>query len=241
MSTEDQNRAVVTLHKGVDTEEFVNQMLDAGYELHDEKPGSKRNFDFVMTQEQAAELRNDPRVIDVRYGSKVENGYHLINASLDEVTRAYEKGSTLAPDQGNWGLLSCTSGADPYGGVSGTVPYNFPFTLSGRDIDVVIQDSGIQPDHPEFISDADGATVRYQQVDWPSISGLSGTYTQPAQYHRDIDGHGTHVAGIAVGRRFGWARNANVYSLKILDDPGNTFGVSASFNMLRAWHNSKKS
>ena len=74
MSTEDQNRAVVTLHKGVDTEAFVNEMLDAGYELHNEKPGSKRNFDFVMTQAQAATLREDSRIIDVRYGSKVENG-----------------------------------------------------------------------------------------------------------------------------------------------------------------------
>ena len=50
MSTEDQNRAVVTLQKGVDTEQFVNEMLDSGYELHDEKPGSRRNFDFVMTR-----------------------------------------------------------------------------------------------------------------------------------------------------------------------------------------------
>jgi len=87
MSTEDQNRAVVTLHKGVDTEAFVNEMLDAGYELHNEKPGSKRNFDFVMTKDQAATLREDSRIIDVRYGSKVENGMILTQAATETVQK----------------------------------------------------------------------------------------------------------------------------------------------------------
>lgn len=241
MSTEDQNRAVVTLHKGVDTEQFVNEMLDAGYELHDDKPGSKRNFDFVMTRDQANALKADGRIIDVRYGSKIENGFKLTQASIDE-TRQMSKdaAATVGSDFGNWAHLACVNaGSDPWSGVSTVAPANFQYTLSGKNVDVVIQDSGVQPDHPEFIGQ-DGSTVRYQTVDWPTISGLSGTYTQPANFHRDIDGHGTHVASTACGRRLGWAKEANVYSMKILDDPGNTFGASASFNMIRAWHNLKK-
>ena len=56
MSTEDQNRCVVTFKKGVDTDQAVNELLDAGYELHNEKPDSISNFDFVMTRQQAEEL-----------------------------------------------------------------------------------------------------------------------------------------------------------------------------------------
>ena len=74
MSTEDQNRCVITLHKDVDTTKFMEEMKAGGYELHDEKPMSVSNFDYVMTKEQAAELRKDSRVVDVRYGSKAENG-----------------------------------------------------------------------------------------------------------------------------------------------------------------------
>ena len=240
MSTEDQNRAIVTLKKGVDTELFVNEMLDAGYELYDEKPGSKRNFDFIMTREQSNELKNDNRVMDVRFGSKKENGIFLTRATSDS-NRSMDKTSTVSSSMGNWGIASCTTTSDPFlisGVVNSSIDYEFPYTLTGKNVDMVIQDSGVDPNHPEFIAQ-DGVTNRYQTVDWPTISGLSGTYTQPANYHRDIHGHGTHVAGTATGRLYGWAKNANIYSLKILDDPGNTFGVSASFNMLRNWHNSK--
>ena len=240
MSTEDQNRAVVTLQKGVDTEQFVNQMLDAGYELHNEKAGSRRNFDFVMTQEQAAELRNDSRIVDVRYGSKVDNGIHLVQAAQEEqnIQMSKDNNAAVGTDFGNWAFAACTTTNDPWSGTSNVVPYLFPYTLSGKDVDLVIQDSGVDPSHPEFLAQ-DGVTSRYQNVDWPTISGL-GQYTQPTNFHRDIDGHGTHVASTAGGKRLGWAKEANIYSMKILDDPGNTFGASASFEMIRAWHNSKK-
>ena len=238
MSTEDQNRAVVTLHKGVDTEQFVNQMMDAGYELWDAKPGSRRNFDFVMTQEQAAALRNDPRVIDVRYGSKQENGIFVTRAVLED-SKTYTKQTALDNAHYNWGMISCTTATDPFSGSStAEVPYQFPYTLDGEGVDVVIQDSGIQPNHPEWL-DRTGTTNRYQSVDWPTVAGLTGTYTQPTLHERDIDGHGTHVAGTAAGRLYGWAKGANLYSIKILDDPGQTYGVSASFNLIRGWHNLK--
>jgi len=235
MSTE--NRCVVTLKKGVNTEQFVNQMIDDGYVLHNEKPDSKRNFDFIMTLDQAIELRKDNRVVDVRYGSKADNGIFPVRAALDE-SRRYTKTTALSSTHYNWGMLSCSSTVDPFSPTTDEVDYNFPYTLTGKNVDLVIQDSGIETDHPEWLA-PDGVTNRYQSIDWPSEAGLSGTYTQPTNHERDVDGHGTHVAGTAGGRLYGWAKEANLYSIKILDDPGETYGISASFNLIRGWHNNK--
>ena len=232
-----ENRCVVTLNKGVDTEQFVNQMLDNGYTLHDAKPGSKRNFDFIMTLEQAQELKKDSRVVDVRYGSKADNGIFPVRAAID-ASRTYSKTTSLNANHFNWGLASCSTANDPFSAIQTDVSYAFPYNLAGTGVDLVIQDSGVDPNHPEWLA-SDGITSRYQSIDWPSEAGLSGTYTQPTNHERDVDGHGTHVAGTASGRLYGWAKDANLYSIKILDDPGETYGVSASFNLIRGWHNNK--
>lgn len=242
MSTEDQNRCVITLHKDVDTTKFMEEMKAGGYELHDEKPMSVSNFDYVMTKEQAAELRKDSRVVDVRYGSKAENGIIPMSDAYMKNQEFHKDGVTTG---GNWGFPAMINTTDLWGGSSSVVNYSPPFTLTGKNVDVVIQDSGIQPDHPEWNdrpleNTSVIGTTRYQTVDWPTISGLQSYYTQNANYHRDLDGHGTHVAGTACGKLYGWAKEANIYSLKILDDPGVAFGISASFSMLRAWHNAKK-
>jgi len=237
MSTEDQNRAVVTFAKGVDVDQAVNELIDAGYTMHDEKLGSLRNFDFVMTREQANTLKQDPRIVDVRYGSKVENGINLVKARLDE-NRTYSKLTTITNTHYNWALASCTSTTDRFSPASNTINYQHAYPVDGTGVDVVVQDSGIDPDHPEWLDYA-GTTSRLQQINWPTEAGLSGTYTQPALHYRDVDGHGTHVAGTNAGRLYGWAKGSNIYSIKILDDPGNTFGVSASYNLIRGWHNNK--
>ena len=236
MSTEDQNRCVVTLHKGVDTEQFVNQMLDAGYELHDEKPGSKRNFDFVMSLEQAKQLRNDPRVIDVRFGSKLENGIYPVRSVLEE-SRTYTKTGTLDNSHYNWGIASCTQGPDPFSPTTSSISYQFGYTLTGSNVDMVIQDSGILVDHPEWLN-RDGTASRFQEIDWPTAAGLTGTYTQDPNHYTDPDGHGSHVAGTAAGRLYGWAKDSDIYAITIIDNAAS-FGISASFNLIRGWHNNK--
>ena len=107
MSTEDQNRCVVTLHKGVDTAKFMEEMKKWGYELHDEKPMSISNFDYVMTREQAAELRKDGIYVttiipglmrtgsfvnaDFQKGNKKEFNLFRILANLPLATISAEK------------------------------------------------------------------------------------------------------------------------------------------------------
>ena len=53
-------------------------------------------------------------------------------------------------------------------------------------------------------------TSRVQQIDWYTESGLSGS--QNVNHYRDFDGHGTHCAGIAAGKTYGWAKKAHIYS-----------------------------
>ena len=63
----EENKAVVTLHKGVNADEFLNNMTTAfgsdsiparSITLHNEKLDSISNFDFVLTKEEAETLKN---------------------------------------------------------------------------------------------------------------------------------------------------------------------------------------
>jgi len=105
-------------------------------------------------------------------------------------------------------------------------------------VDIVIVDSGITPNHPEFAVNADGTGgSRVKQIDWYAETGLPGS--MPINPYVDEDGHGTHVAGIAAGNTCGWARKANIYSIKAItgDEPGiNIYHV---FDLIRIWHENK--
>lgn len=244
MSTEDQNKAVVTLHLGVDVDAFIEDMVSGTnhnefmpgrrVELYNEKPDSLRNVDFVLTKEEAELLKSDPRVIDVRYGTKIENGIFLKSVASDS-ERLYSKTATLTNTHYNWGIPACVNSTNPFSTTDLNFTHNFP--LAGLGVDTVIQDSGIQANHPEWLS-LDGTSSRLQQINWPSAAGLTGTYTQDANHYTDPDGHGTHVAGTVAGRLYGWAKESNIYAITIIDNPA-AFGVSASFNLIRSWHNLK--
>ena len=243
MSTEDQNKSVVTLNVGVDVDAFIEDMVSGTnhtefmpnrrVELYNEKPDSLRNVDFVLTKEESEILKQDPRVLDVRYGTKVENGI-LLRPTAIESSKLFSKTTGLDNTHYNWAIPACTSATNPFSTTS--LNFSHAYTLIGTGVDVVIQDSGIEPNHPEWLN-LTGTASRLQQINWPSASGLSGTYTQGGNFYSDQDGHGTHVTGIAAGKLYGWAKGSNIYSMKIFDT--DAFGVSASFNMIRAWHNLK--
>lgn len=78
------------------------------------------------------------------------------------------------------------------------------YGTTGTGVNVYILDTGIRTSHVEFGGRAYGA--------FTSISDTHGT--------SDCNGHGTHVAGIVAGSTWGVAKQARVYSVRVLDCDG---------------------
>jgi len=200
------------------------------------RPGSRVQTHFMLTDEEAEALRGDHRIRAVEIPPEQREDIKL-------VLRATQSGEfnrpATSPSSVNWGLRRCIETTNIYQ-QSTTVEGNYDYALNGAGVDIVIQDSGIKPDHSEW-EDADGNS-RLVEIDWYAASGLSGT--QSPNHYRDTDGHGTHVAGIAAGKTYGFAKGAAIYSQKLeglegAGDEGTGITFSDSFDALRLWHNNK--
>lgn len=246
MSTEDINKVVVTLHKGVDVDAFIEEMNNLGHtspyvpdravEIYNLKEDSLRNVDFVMTRTEMETLRNDPRVQACRWGTKAENGIIAEPFTLDS-SRPYTRTNTYLPGSPDmpWQLLNTYKTTNQFT-TSTNVNYAAKYTALGAGVDFVIQDTGLQVDHPEF-TDSNGVS-RVQQINWYAATGISGS--MPANFYKDTDGHGTHCAGTAVGKYYGFAKEASIYVMTILSNStGSNVPISQSFNLIRQWHLNK--
>ena len=238
----------VILHKGINYDEFWDDMesdTDGGklyipnraVEFTNERPASLRQCWYLLTDEEAEILRADDRVLGVEIPP--EHRTDIVPVLNAVQYGDFTKTSSSTGEYINWGLVRSNSRENPYGpGTTTTTPY--VYTLTGNGVDVVIQDSGIEVTHPEF-QDKDGNS-RVQLIDWFTESGVSGT--QDVAHYRDYDGHGTHVAGIAAGKTYGWAKNARIYSVKVnglegTGDSGTGIAVTDCFDVIKGWHNNK--
>ncbi len=199
--------------------------------------GSKIQTHFMLTDEEAAALRLDSRVRAVEEPPENRDDIQIgLNASQNNT---FYRGDNSATVNVNWGLRRCIEETNVYAS-STTAAGNYTYSLTGKGVDIVIQDSGVDLNHPEWL-DADGVS-RFQMVDWYQELGVSSNID--ANFYEDYDGHGTHCAGIAAGRTYGWAKDAHIYSQKLAglegtNDPGNGISMSNSFDSIRVWHNNK--
>ena len=236
---------IVSLNRDVDYVAFNQEMIastGAGaipgrtVSVADERATNIRNTHYNLTDAEAEALKNDSRVYGVTLNPDLDPDTGI---GVDAVqTGVFTKTTLDRGDFLNWGMRRMNEATNPYSGVNVSGGYNYTLDASG--VDVIIVDSGIQADHPEF-QDASGVS-RVQEIDWYTESGVSGT--MPAGHYSDYDGHGTHVAGTVAGKTYGWAKNAKIYSIKLdglqgSSDPNTGISVTAMADVIIAWHNAK--
>ena len=191
-------------------------------ECTDRRPSS-RNSVYRLTNWEAQELKNDPRVRSVELIPS-ELGIQAGTNTITQTSTAWDKSGTTSNTMKNWGLLRCTEGVQRvgWGGTgyqgngSGTPSQTgtINLTQSGKNVDVVVVDGdGIVFNHPEYAVNADGTGgSRAIQYNWaqhnPQVTGGSaGTYAY------SVSDHATHVSGTIAGNTQGWARKANIYNI----------------------------
>jgi subtilisin family serine protease len=239
---------IVSLKKDVDYDSFwdeIESFSDSdGFvpsrrvEIVNNRDGSLRSCHYELTDDEASVLRNDARVYAVEIPPQQRTD---IEIGLRTKTQTGNFTKTTLPTSNfiNWGLIRHSFDNNIYG-VSNTTTESYVYTNEGTGVDVVIQDTGIEVDHPEFL---DSSSVnRVQQINWYTESGLSGT--QSANHYRDYHGHGTHVGGTVAGRLYGWAKNAKIYALKVAGlegtgDSGTGISVTDCFDVIKLWHRNK--
>jgi len=258
---------IVTLYNHEDLDDFYDDMETPGGSLYipdrevtvEKKRLISRNTHYMLTDEEAEAVKNDDRVRGVDLAELINltiqpSGYKIEDGIFAKDWAAGGPPYTSLTDL-NWGLLrqSETSSRANWGdnGTSELIS-DLIVTASGRNVDVVIFDGHIDPNHPEFAVNSDGSGgSRINQYNWfqNNIGFGTGTYTYTpyadgsnAARTTDND-HGVHVGGTVAGNTQGWARDANIYNISVYptNPSWGSLGLDSStyWDYVRTWHNNK--
>lgn len=158
---------IVTLKSYADLEEFYNDMETEGttrnfvpsraVECLARRPIS-RNTNYKITDDEARALRNDPRVEAVSV--KIKNLSDQTQLFSTQ-TGIWNKSTSVSFGQKNWGLYRCQleSNVSNWGTGDPERTSTISLTSTGKNVDVVVVDEILYPDHPEF-------TGRAIEYDW---------------------------------------------------------------------------
>lgn len=162
-----------------------------------------RNTHYYLTDEEAALIRNDERVMNVELsfeerGLSFQPSYTIeANATEEEIsigenepnytldTSFWSKSINNSDAHRQWGMYRCVNGATVSNwGNNGTqsIPGTVLFTSTGKNVDVVVVDGCFDPNHPEFaVNEAGTGGSRVNQFNWFSLNpevtgGNAGTY-----------------------------------------------------------------
>lgn len=222
-----------------------NYIPTRNIEVSNERPFNEWCAHFLLTEEEAVLIRNDSRIKAVELQADLQDD--VKKEFLATKSAIYDKSNNTAASMKNWGLLRCSAVANPFSlstGVSGNYNYN----LDGTGVDIIVIDSGVSANHPEFAVNSDGTGgSRVVDFNWQTL-GVPGTPSAASigGYLGDSDGHGSNCASIAAGNTCGWASGAAIYSIRIFGGydivTGNFLDAISSdiaFDLVRAFHLAK--
>jgi subtilisin family serine protease len=256
---------IVTLKNKEDLDQFYHDMeCDHGddcipnreVECSLRRPIS-RNTHYMLTDEEVENLKNDPRVLSIENASMLLE----IVKPLYTQTGNFDKSGTNNSAFVNWALLRCTEGEQRANwGSNGTASQSdgINFNSSGKNVDVIVIDGHINPDHPEYAVNPDGTGgSRVVQLNWNSLTAqadsldndnaaiLGSTYVYTPYDNGNTDltadnNHGAHCAGTACGSTQGWARKANIYNINPYGSNVNPLSSLIMWDYIRAFHRNKQ-
>ena len=255
---------IVTLYRKEDLEQFYNEMKLTNFPLVMKRPLS-RNTHYMMTEDQAERLRQDPRVWGVERADLFQAKPQVINQNPYTISGDFWKdapgSSSINSNMRQWGHLHCAGnqtqrrkgnwgdGSDP---VTETVNDTVNVFSDGKHVDVVIVDDPVSYDCEEWYSPTTNQT-RFVQYQWftelnTAVGSIdddgetlpTGTITYDTAASNP-NSHGIHVTGTACGRHYGWAREANIYNIATTATwtSGQSIGGLLIFDYLRAFHLNK--
>jgi hypothetical protein len=257
---------IVTLYRKDDLENFYEDMKARNITLVSKRPLS-RNTHYILNEEQVEELKKDPRVWGVELLVDYDVQVQTINNESYTKSGTFWKDDTVAPatvspTDYQWGHLHCAGNASQrgknlFGPISSGWSYESVVETievynNGKYVDIVIVDDPISYDSEEWYSPSTG-TSRFVQYQWFNelnsfVSSIDddlqpvpvGTITYDENINLSIS-HGNHVAGIAAGQHYGWAKEANIYNLAVTSpwSSGQQVGGLLIFDYLRAFHLNK--
>jgi len=175
---------IVTLHRKEDLEQFYNEMQLSNFPLVLKRPLS-RNTHYMMTDEQAERLRQDPRVWDVKAADSFQVRRQAVNNEPYTKNGNFWKGdtqapTTVSPNDFQWGHIHCAGNQAQRGkGQFGLITFMGDTDLgnyeqvndtvvvfnNGKHVDVVICDDPISYDSEEWYSPTTNQT-RFVQYQW---------------------------------------------------------------------------
>ena len=251
---------IVTLRSAEDFDQFHADMVtltnldgipNRPCECLNERPFSENQAHYSLTSAEAELVKQDPRVLIIEPHFKhipdLDIGWSAAQTSLFDGTYV------PALNQKNWGLMRSISSANPFSSSYSRI-LDYTYNLDASGVDVVIVDSGIAENHPEFAVNEDGTGgSRVVDFDWTTL-GVSGVVplaggTGIKGFLGDLDGHGTNCASIAVGNTCGFAKKAAIYTLRAI--PGKSIDivtgnpltslhdVTLIFDLVKAFHLAK--
>ena len=158
---------IVVVKRDVDLESFDAELTattgmgpipNRSVEIANPRIGSKRMTHWMLTDDEADVLRGDLRVLSVEIPPDQRDDIKIVRHATQQgiFYRPTDSNDTILNSHVNWGLKRSIETTNVYGSDNVVASNgNYNYALDGTGVDVVIQDSGIQEDHPEWLSTKD--------------------------------------------------------------------------------------